>query len=147
MSIGAGGVIGQGAPQAPPQKGLNLVLELLSQATQGTITVDLPPEPQERFALSDSVDFEGVAWHTDSHEGPEFNPLVPFGPDGGFKGVVVGRLDGAGRCLDVRARGTHTGGQRAGMPRLDEHWGRETSNAREAGGGALDPGVGGVSEV
>ena len=46
MSIGAGGVIGQGAPQAPPpKKGLNLVLELLSQATQGAITVDLPSEP------------------------------------------------------------------------------------------------------
>ena len=131
----------------PPEKGLNLVLELLSQATQGAITVDLSSEPKKGLTLGDSVDFEGVAWHTDSHKGPELDPLVPFGPDGGFKGVVVGRLDGAGRSLDIRARGAHTGGQRSGMPRLDEHWGREASNARKADGGALNSGVGGVSEV
>ena len=131
----------------PPEKRLNLVLELLSQATQGTITVDLPPEPQERFTLSDSVYFEGVAWHTDCHEGPELDPLVPFGPNGGFEGVVVGRLYGSGRCLDVGARGAHTGGQRAGMPRLDEHGGRETSDAWEADGSTLNSGVSGISDV
>ena len=131
----------------PPEKGLNLVLELLSQATQGAITVDLSSEPQKGFALGDSVDFEGVAWHTDSHKGPELDPLVPFGPNGSFEGVVVGRLNGSGRRLNIRARGAHTGGQRSGMPRLDEHGGRKTSDAWEADGSTLNSGVCGVSEV
>ena len=133
--------------RSPPEKGLNLVLELLSQATQGTITVDLPPEPEKRFTLSDSVYFEGMAWHTDCHEGPELDPLVPFGPNGGFEGVVVGRLNGSGRSLDVGASGAHTGGQRSGVPRLDEHGERQTSDAWEADGSTLNSGVSGISEV
>ena len=88
-----------------------------------------------------------MAWHTDSHEGPELDPLVSFGPNGGFEGVIVGRLDASGWCLDVGASGAHAGGQRSSMPRLDEHGGRETSDAWEADGGALDSGVSGISEV
>ena len=111
----------QAPHRSAPEAGLNVVLELLGQATEGAIPVDLPSEPEKRFTLEDGINFDGVTRHTNGHEGPEFNPLVPFGPDGGFKGVVVRRLDGARRRLDIRARGTNAGGKRASMPRLDKH--------------------------
>ena len=81
------------APYRPsPAQGLHVVLDLLSQATQRSITVNLAPEPEQGFPLRDGVDFEGVARHAYRHESPELNPLVSFGADGGFEGVVVGSL-------------------------------------------------------
>ena len=81
------------APYRPsPAQGLHVVLDLLSQATQRSITVNLAPEPEQGFPLRDGVNFEGMARHTYRHESPEFDPLVAFGTDGGFKSVVVGRL-------------------------------------------------------
>ena len=68
------------------------MLELLSEATQRSVFVNLTPEPEKGFTLSDGVDFEGVAWDANSHEGPELNPLIAFGADGGFKSVVVSSL-------------------------------------------------------
>ena len=133
--------------RSPPEKGLHLVLELSGEAAQGAITVYLPSEPQKGFALGDGVDFKSMARHADSHKGPELDPLVSFGPNGGFEGVVVGRLNGSGRCLDVGASGARTGGQGTGVPCLNEHGGRETSDTWETGGSALNASVGGVSEV
>ena len=81
------------APHWPSAKeGLDVVLELLGQAAQGGVAVDLPPEPKKGFALGNGVDFEGVARHAYRHECPELNPLVAFGANGGFEGVVVGSL-------------------------------------------------------
>ena len=75
-----------------PTQSLDVVLDLLGQTTQRSITVDLAPETEQGFPLRDSVDFEGMARHTYRHESPELDPLVAFGTDGGFKGVVVGSL-------------------------------------------------------
>ena len=82
------------APHWPSaEEGLDVVLELLGQATQGVVAIDLPPKPQKGFTLSDGVNFQGVSRHAYCHEGPELNPLVAFGPNGGFEGVVVGCLN------------------------------------------------------
>ena len=82
------------APHWPSaEEGLDVVLELLGQAAQGGVAIDLPPKPQKGFTLSDSVNFQGMARHAYRHEGPELNPLVAFGPNGGFEGVVVGCLN------------------------------------------------------
>ena len=42
--------------------------------------------------MDNGVNFEGMARNADSHKGPELDPLVSFGADGGLKGVVVGGL-------------------------------------------------------
>ena len=69
-------------------------MELLGEVAQEGVAVDLAPKPEKGFTLCDSVNFQGVARDTHGHEGPEFNPLVAFRPNGGLKGVVVGGLNG-----------------------------------------------------
>ena len=83
------------APHGPSAvEGLDVMLELLGKARKGGVTVYLPPKPQKGFTLSDSINFQGVAWHAYRHEGPELNPLVAFGANSGFEGMVVGGLNG-----------------------------------------------------
>ena len=77
----------------PPEKGLDVMLELLGEVTQEGVTIDLAPKPEKGFTLCDSVYFQGVTRDTHSHEGPEFNPLVAFRPNSSLEGVVVGGLD------------------------------------------------------
>ena len=82
------------APNWPPtEEGLDVMLELLGEVTQEGVTIDLAPKPEKGFTLRDSVNFQGVARDAHGHEGPEFNPLVAFRPNGGLEGVVVGGLD------------------------------------------------------
>ena len=82
------------APDWPStEEGLDVVLELFGEVAQESVSIYLPPEPQEGFTLGDSVNFQGVARNADSHEGPELHPLVSFGPNGGFEGVVVSCLN------------------------------------------------------
>ena len=131
---------------APPE-GLNVVLELVGQALHHSVAVDLAPEPENGFTLNDGIYFKGVTWDTYSHEGPELHPLVSFGPDGGFKGMVVGGLDWPRGGLNVCPRRAHASGQRPGMTGFDEHRGRKTPDAWKAEGGPSNAGVGSGSEV
>ena len=136
------------APHGPsPPERLDLVLQLLGQSAHRGVSINLAPEPKEGFPLDDGVNFKSVAGHANSHKGPELNPLVAFGPNGGFEGMVVGCLDRSRWCLDVRASSAHAGGQRSCMAGFGEHGGRETSNAWEAEGSSLDASIGGGGEV
>ena len=119
----------------------------MGQTVHHSVSVDLAPEPEDGFPLDDGVNFEGVAGHAHSHEGPELNPLIAFGPDSGFKCVIVGGLDWSRWSLDVRASRAHASGQRSSMAGFGEHRGRETPDAWKAKGGASNAGVSGGGEV
>ena len=68
----------------PPEKGLDVMLELLGEVAHEGVTIDLSPKPEKGFTLDDSVNFYGVARDAHGHEGPEFDPLVAFRPNGGL---------------------------------------------------------------
>ena len=123
------------------------MLQLLGQTVHRGVSVDLAPEPEKGFPLDDGVNFEGVTGHAHSHEGPELNPLIAFGPNSGFECVIVGSLDWSRWSLNVRASSAHASGQRSSMAGLGEHRGRETPDAWEAKGSALNAGVSGGGEV
>ena len=131
---------------SPPQ-GLDVVLELVGQTLHQSVACDLAPEPEDGFTLDDGVNFKGVTGNTHGHKGPELHPLISFGPDSGFEGMVVGGLDWPRGGLNVCPRRAHTSGQRSGMTGFDEHRGRKTPDAWKAEGGPSNTGVGGRGEV